>query len=150
MPVSEEKSAIGEIFSFLITLNILLSTAISFFMDKSTFLPGYQDLVAGWFIIPIICLIIAFVCFQMTRNSISEKEILSYRRWLLVSILLNAVVLFGSKYPTFISPYFVLVLVFAIAFNITISFGLILLPLSLKVIRVYFHLAKPKYRGIFF
>lgn len=128
------KGAILESFNFLIVVDILLSTAIAFFMDRSSFLDKYQSLVSSWYVIPIICLILSFVCFQMIGDYLNQTELKRLHKWLLIVLVLNSALLFSSAYPEFGIKYYIFIffIAFSIAFNFAISFVWILLPLVFK------------------
>jgi phosphate/sulfate permease len=133
--MENNESSILATFTFLITVNIILTTAIMFFADTQTFLDKYQIIISDWFFVPIISLILSFVCFQIVREKLSKKDLAHTHKWLLVSLVLNAFLFFSSKYPMFITPYFVLTIPAIIAFNFGIILIEILIPLVWKIFK---------------
>jgi hypothetical protein len=69
MDNEQKRNSIDNTFNFLITVDIILSTAIILFADKTSFIPDrYQNLVTEWYFVPFMSLILSFVCYQMAKD----------------------------------------------------------------------------------
>jgi|GEM_PF-7117093 hypothetical protein len=138
---------INDSINITITISILLSTAITFFMDKSIFLEGFPQHVANWYGITIVFLVLSYIFLYLNHKFLNTKEIETYHKKIMVNLGFMVFSLFFIMYPRLIDPAISIILVvICITINLIIPgwfiFGKLLfktfLPLIHKIKSLFF------------
>lgn len=123
---------VNDSMAFTITINVVIATAINYFMDKSIFTGEFANLLAHFYGISIIVLIFCYVFLQLIHPYLRN-----YLKYIHISLIINLFIsnlllLFTSYPPIYFKYGFNRIIVF-IALNITIPIILFIVLYSIMV-----------------
>lgn len=133
-----ENRNLNETIALNVTMNVVLITAISFLMKKDFFIDTlYTNGIIEFYGVALILLIWFYVAIELKSTSLTEKNLISFKNYLLVNLAIAGLVLGVSMYPQVLcidAQYcFTGIVKYLIAANIVIPFILFLRILNVII-----------------
>jgi len=143
---------VNESISFTITINVVIATAINYFMDASTFTDAFAELIARFYGISIISLIFSYIFLQLinsySKEGYFEESYFKFlHRFLILNLFFSNLLLLLISYPTIINfKYGLQLIIICISFNIGMpvfcSVLLLIIIICLFAIKLYMQIKK--------
>lgn len=130
---------VNDSMAFTITINVVIATAINYFMDKSIFTGEFANALAELYGVSIIVLIFCYVFLQLIHlySEESQFECANYLKYMHISLILNLFIsnllLLFTSYPPIDFKYGLDLIILFIALNIAIPITLFIVLYSMMV-----------------
>ena len=126
---------VNDSIAFTITINVVIATAINYFMDKSIFTGEFATALAEFYGVSIIVLIFCYVFLQLIHLHLSESYFKYMHISLIINLFISNLLLLFTSYPLIDFKYgFTLIKLFIIlniAIPITLFIVLYLIMLGI-------------------
>ena len=123
---------VNDSISFTITINVVIATAINYFMDKSIFTGEFANALAELYGVSIIVLIFCYVFLQLIHPYL-ENYFKNIHTSLIINLFISNLLLLFTSYPPIYFKYgFTLIKIF-ITLNIAIPITLFIVLYSIMV-----------------
>ena len=115
---------VNDSMAFTITINVVIATAINYFMDKSIFTGEFANALAELYGVSIIVLIFCYVFLQLIHPYLSESDLKSIHISLIINLFISNLLLLFTSYPLINFKYGLILIKIFIALNIAIPITL--------------------------
>ena len=137
---------VNDSMAFTITINVVIATAINYFMDKSIFTGEFANVLAELYGVSIIVLIFCYIFLQLIHlySKESHLECTNYLKYVHISLIINLFIsnllLLFTSYPLINFKHGFNLILFFITLNIAIPITLLIVLYSMIVVVIVIQL----------